>query len=745
MRHWRVWGAGFVVVLAACGGGGNNGTVGTVQGTVSLAFGGTNLFPISSLTNRLKAATAEFVPGEVIVRFKPSVSVQGVSALQAAGVRLGRVGELGLPNTALYRAQAAPVDTLALVGALRARGDVQWAQPNYIMRALATPNDSAYPLQWDFPAMNLPGAWDIENGSSHPVTVAVVDTGILSQHPDLVGKILPGYDFITDPTKSNDGDGRDPDPEDPGDEPGGQSSYHGSHVAGTVAALTNNGKGVAGVSWGAKILPVRVLGVGGGTSADIIDGILWAAGIDVPRAPHNNNPAQVINLSLGGKYSCDQAPAYQDAFNRVAAQGAIVAVAAGNDSADASNFTPASCSGVITVGATETRGFRAYYSNYGPRVDIMAPGGDTSVGTINRACGQNGDQFCPDGILSTIKNDGSGEYILAFYQGTSMATPHIAGLLALMKSKAPALTATQALDILKRTARPLTNTACTGKPSAALDKVNPNFPSLQGGRGGDCGDGLVDAQAALQALGGSSPDFSLSLSPNSLSLNPGGSASIGVGIIRTNFGGAVGLSLSNAPSGFSGSFSPSSTSDNSSALNLTVSGSVAPGSYALTVSGDGGGLTRTASLSVLIQGAGGGPGPRADLSGTLILFCYPVTTNGQVQCDPKKSGFLSIGNVTGKTTTYKAENVPVVQPGYYILGWKDNQVKGQPGYGEVSNGDFIGAYLENNDLALVVPSRSGVSFQLDIVQSTGSALRLPQVMNSLAQLRSSLRQFPGDR
>ena len=218
---------------------------------------------------------------------------------------------------------------------------------------------------------------------------AVIDSGVLPGHPDLAPKLLPGYDFV-EADFSGDGDGRDGDPTDPG------GSFHGSHVAGTAAAATNNGVGVAGVSWGARLLPVRVLGVeaGAGTLADAIDGILWSVGASVPGVPRNPNPADVLNLSLGGPFLCSQAQGFQEAFYRAAAAGASVVVAAGNDNDDASYFTPSSCGGVLVVGATTFRNERAPYSNFGARLDVMAPGGNLNEDA-------DGDGF-PDGVLSSV-------------------------------------------------------------------------------------------------------------------------------------------------------------------------------------------------------------------------------------------------------------------------------------------------------------------------------------------------------
>jgi hypothetical protein len=182
--------------------------------------------------------------------------------------------------------QRQKLDTLMAIKALNRDPSVEYAHPNYIARAMAVPDDEFYPLQWHYPLINLPAAWDLTVGDPS-VIVAVVDSGVLLNHPDLQGQLVAGYDFISNPQNSADGDGRDPDPDDPGDGSGGlPSTFHGTHVAGTVAARTNNGIGVAGVAGNAKIMPIRVLGVGGsGTEYDIIQGLRYAIGMPhrIPR------------------------------------------------------------------------------------------------------------------------------------------------------------------------------------------------------------------------------------------------------------------------------------------------------------------------------------------------------------------------------------------------------------------------------------------------------------------------------
>ena len=350
--------------------------------------------------------------------------------------------------------------------------DVEYAEPDRIMRPLLTPNDSMYSQQWDYfeatGGMNLPAAWDKSTGAG--IRVAVIDTGY-RPHADLSGQILAGYDFISDATIANDGGGRDSDASDPGDwtaagecgagEPASNSSWHGTHVAGTIAALTNNGSGVAGVAFGAKIVPVRVLGKCGGYTSDIADGIIWASGGSVSGVPNIAARAQVINMSLGGGGACGTTT--QNAINSARSRGTVVVVAAGNESQNASNSNPANCAGVITVAATNRSGGRASYSNYGTVVDVAAPGGDSGAA-----------------ILSTLnagtKAPGADSY--AGYMGTSMATPHVAGVVALMLAKNPALTPDQVEASLKSTARA--------------------FPASCSG----CGAGIVDASAAVDAASG---------------------------------------------------------------------------------------------------------------------------------------------------------------------------------------------------------------------------------------------------
>jgi serine protease len=358
--------------------------------------------------------------------------------------------------------------TLALADRLAALPGLSFAEVNRVRHAQAVPDDPLFAAQWHYPAMNLPAAWDVTVGSAQ-VVVAVIDTGIVA-HPELEQRVVPGYDFITDPAFSQDGDGRDADPTDQGkDLPNGESSWHGTHVAGTIGAISNNRAGVAGVDWNARLLPVRVLGKGGGTDFDIAAGIQWASGGTVPGVPANAHPAAVLNLSLGGEG--DPSRTYQDVIDAAVGRGSVVVVAAGNSNMEAARFTPCNQQQVICVGATRFSGKRASYSNYGSAVHVVAPGGEVLEDA-------NGDGY-PDGVLSTFQ-DGATP-VFQFEQGTSMATPHVAGVVALMKARSPALTAAQAKMALTSTA----NTA---------------FRCSEG-----CGAGMVNAYAAVLAAVGQAP------------------------------------------------------------------------------------------------------------------------------------------------------------------------------------------------------------------------------------------------
>jgi serine protease len=390
------------------------------------------------------------------------------------------------------------VETNALLSQLRSDPAVAYAQVDRAKYAMASvPNDPNFNLQWDYTdstgGIDAPKAWSASTGEG--VVVAVLDTGY-RDHADLVNNIVPGYDFISYygqtvggdkyPDIAGDGDGRDADALDPGDwiDEGmtawcsgapSASSWHGTHVAGTVAAVANNGKYIAGVAYNAKVQPVRVLGHCGGTTSDIADAITWASGGTVSGIPANPTPAEVLNLSLGGYGACSDDPATQEAIDGAIRRGVTVVVAAGNQNDNVANFTPASCKGVIAVGATGVDGGKSWFSNYGLGVTVSAPGGNAKSGSDpdNRwiwSLGNSGQkQPESDNLLGMI--------------GTSQAAPHVAAVAALMQSAAVAaglqpLTPAQIRRILQSTARPFPL-----KPPASTPM----------------GPGIIDAAAAVAA------------------------------------------------------------------------------------------------------------------------------------------------------------------------------------------------------------------------------------------------------
>jgi len=322
-------------------------------------------------------------------------------------------------------------ETIWAIKALRQRTDIGNAQPNFMRYSRAIPDDTLYNEQWHYPHIRLPEAWDITTGDPN-VIVAVIDSGILANHPDFQGKLVQGYDMISNATNAGDGNGVDSNPEDQGDRSlgDGSSSFHGTHVAGTVAAATNNNSGVAGVAWQSSIMPIRVLGREGGTSFDLIQAILYAAGLENASGQVPTRRADVINMSLGGGgFSSSEASAITAARNA----GVIIVAAAGNSGTTNQEY-PASYDGVVSVAAVNQSNTRTNYSNFGASIDVTAPGGD-----LDEDADQDG---TPDGVLSTIGNDrgSSITYGYRYYQGTSMSSPHVAGVAALMKSVAPNLT-----------------------------------------------------------------------------------------------------------------------------------------------------------------------------------------------------------------------------------------------------------------------------------------------------------------
>lgn len=486
------------------------------------AFAGASIYNLriaapgaSGCTTATSANAGGLIAGELIVA-TPQASLRAAQATQAVAagqlrvlrgsVAPGASALLGLPDTASQRRKALAAltgqvqpattdadddtqrlkDTVEYAKTLRASGAFDYVILNRTVRATALvgaypPNDARYALQrWHYEQIALPAAMNtLAALSPQPQTrpvVAVLDTGIVADHPDFAGQTVAGFDFISDAANAGDGDSRDNNPDDlrSGDS---QPSFHGTHVAGTVAAATFNSVGGAGVAPMAQIMPIRVLGVGGsGTFADIVEGIRYAARLNNVSGNLPTKAADVINLSLGASgASCDAGTA--TLFSQVRAQGSIIVVATGNDANRPSSTAPvgypANCAGAIAVSATTPQRQVSYFSNTGSQVTVAAPGGDMRFSTTGTGSA--------DGIFSTLATFNGNARVPSYglLQGTSMATPHVAGVMALMRWVNPALTPAH-IDTL------FAQGALTDEAGAA-------------GRDSDFGWGIVNASKAVQA------------------------------------------------------------------------------------------------------------------------------------------------------------------------------------------------------------------------------------------------------
>jgi serine protease len=440
---------------------------------------------------------------------------RGLSHLREVATQAGvSVRALGSAGHAL-RVDLADTSAAALEAAtrrLRMHPDVLDVVPNERLRhtqtATVTPNDTYFSRQWQLQtpasyagALNMPPAWAKWTGASNTVQVAVVDSGVRTNHPDLAANLLPGYDFVSEVDYANDGDGRDADASDPGDWvtaseastalfagcDAENSSWHGTAIAGEIAAVSHNATGVAGVNWGAKVVPVRVAGKCGAVLSDLLDGLRWAAGLPVAGVPSNPHPARIINLSYGGNGACNTA--YQTAVNDVRNAGALLVVAAGNEGGPLTR--PADCTGVVAVTGVRGDGAKASYGNYGTKVALAAPGGSALSGT-------------DAGVVTTLDSGLQGPVAPAYAQvaGTSFSAPLVAGVASLVLGIQPGLSVSQLESLLKGAVRPHPTQASLATCSAtALSQGACNCTTQT------CGTGLLDADLAVtaaQALGSSS-------------------------------------------------------------------------------------------------------------------------------------------------------------------------------------------------------------------------------------------------
>lgn len=401
------------------------------------------LIPGTAKTNLAQGIDIDggFVTNRILVKFKESVSNKQKMRIHS------QTGSNGFKNSYKNIFQIVTVkngDVERMVKLYSQNPNVEIAEPDYIRRASFTPNDELFPLQWNLSQINCQQAWEISTGQG--VIVAVIDTGVNESGFDSFGgRVLPGHDFVH------------------GDDDATDTNSHGTHVAGTVAQATNNGTGVAGVAFNASILPVRVLNrFGAGSASGTIDGIRWAA----------DNGAQVINLSLGGgSFSQLEQSVITEAHDK----GVVIIAAAGNSGRRPVEF-PAAYEHVIAVGAVDFSERRASYSTFGKNLDIMAPGGNTNV-DINRDGLEDG--VLQETFINLFSNFG-GKLVWDYrnWQGTSQATPHVAGLAALLIAVNPLLTPDEIFEVMKLSAKDL--------EGSGWDQST--------------GWGLIDAEAALLSI-----------------------------------------------------------------------------------------------------------------------------------------------------------------------------------------------------------------------------------------------------
>jgi len=493
--------------------------------------------PVARVMVSLKAESAT-LRARALSAGNSGETVAQVASLRAARLSAGAgvplaAGRVFGPRAMVVRASG--IDSAALAARLSVHPDVEYAAPDRRVRWRAVVNDPLFDAgpaggqgpavgQWYLrapddtirSAVNAQGAWNIATGKDS-VVVAVLDTGVLADHLDLAGRVLPGIDLIDDTVTANDGDGRDADATDAGDWVSAEdvangivdrgcgiddSSWHGTAVSGIIAAAANNGIGMAGVAHGTRILPVRVLGKCGGFDSDILAGIYWAAGVDQPGLPGSTVRARVINLSLGGEGSCSRF--YREAVQTVGAAPfhAVLVAAAGNSTGHAVS-SPANCAGVIGVTGLRHAGSKVGFSDLGPQITIAAPGGNC----INIEPGTP----CLYPILTTSNSGttvplaGGSIWTDSFKisVGTSFATPIVAGAVALMLSARPELTPAQVIATIRATARPF--------PASGADNgTDPTpVPMCRAPDGTDqlqcycsvglCGAGMLDVAAAVLA------------------------------------------------------------------------------------------------------------------------------------------------------------------------------------------------------------------------------------------------------
>lgn len=553
------------------------------------ALAGTERTPLRAAT--LPAESAQSAEtARVIVRLRTSsrlastlsagtrATVAELRQAQALGSRLGLTLQdghsiapdmqvmtaSGMSSATLARRLAADSEVLSVHVDQRRRTHAAVSDPLYAGGSGFSPASGQWYLRSAsstlVSAINAETAWSLTTGSAG-VIVAVLDTGVRWNHPDLDGKLVGGYDFISDSVIANDGDGRDSNPADPGDWISStenssdatlkgcgvsDSSWHGTQMAGLIGASTNNASGMAGLGRHVRVLPVRVLGKCGGYDSDIIAGMRWAAGLTVPGVPANPNPARVISMSLGYPESdnddvpdCNAADAYSIAAAEINAAGAVVVASAGNDSRKVNK--PANCPGFIAVAGLRHAGTKNGFSSLGPEVSIAAPAGNcvnlggeclypilstSNTGTTTPSC-------------HTHTTGGSDAAV-----GTSFAAPLVSGTAALMLAANPALTPAQVLSLLKSSARGFPSSGAGVGVSSCVAGISTDQDECYCTTG-TCGAGMLDAGAAVRAAAGTLPiarigETSTRIDLGSATLLDGSGSSVAAGRTLAGYGWALG-------------------------------------------------------------------------------------------------------------------------------------------------------------------------------------------------------------
>ncbi len=526
---------------------------------LSLALLGSHTDAAEHNPVRKQPAAASASVERVIVKLRDTgswTSVQAKSASSAMAALAGR-NKLALKtarqitstlHVMQFEPEASGESVTESVARLRADSAVEYVEPDQRRYPHAVPNDPLYVGQWYLQnagstpsAIDAVGVWDVTTGNTG-VVVADIDTGVLYSHPDLLrlaagGRLLPGYDFVADPSVANDGDGRDSDPTDPGDWvtaaesnsaafsgcSASDSSWHGTRVAGILGALTNNSTGVAGVTWSSSILPVRVLGKCGGFDSDILAAMLWAGGIPVNGVPDNPYPAKIENLSLGALGTLCPA-SYRDVVSQLTAAGVLVVASAGNEGGPVG--IPARCPGVAAIAGLRHTGTKVGFSSLGTEIALGAPGGNCVNTGAGQPCLFSIDTTSNLGTTSASTHAYTDQFNINV--GTSFSAPIVSGIAGLMVAVNGNLNSAQLIARLKEGANtyPLSS-----DPNVPQCRVPTGANDLQTAECScttqTCGAGMADAnravQAALRPIAAVATPASVSAG-QSVALSGGGSA-----------------------------------------------------------------------------------------------------------------------------------------------------------------------------------------------------------------------------